>query len=131
MATTPPAPILPPQIAQQIASAASPAGVVGPGGSASIPNFAMLGRPGQPGLMDPVSALEAKVAELEQWAGEVSRLLNQVQPSLVALLTPIAQAGLALRAELAQMRDRSQAGPKVSGTNVAPPPGVYAGPPVG
>jgi hypothetical protein len=68
--------------------------------------------------------LLSKIDELEQWAGQVRSLLNLVQPSLIPLLVPIAQAGLALRAELNAIQQRATAGPQAAPPAPAPPPGT-------
>lgn len=65
---------------------------------------------------NPLDILEQKVDQLEGWAGEASRLIQQVDPSLSALLVPIAQAGLALRRELALKREQAEKGNVARGT---------------
>ena len=89
--------------------------------------FADMGRIGG-ALLDPLNIAEQKVMELEQWAGSMASLLEQVQPALTALLVPIAQAGKALQGEIAGMKQRAGAQTSVV-QGSAPPavPGVMPG----
>jgi hypothetical protein len=58
-------------------------------------------------LPDPISVLEGKMAQLEQWAAETAPLLTQVNPALGTLMVPIAQAGKAMQSEIANLRQRT------------------------
>ena len=100
----------PPEIAQQqMASAA--------------PMFTQMGAQMgamRPQMADPVSVLEGQIAQLEEWAGRTSMLLNQVNPGLSALLVPIAAAGKALQTEVASMRQQLAGPSPVVGGSVPP-----------
>lgn len=115
MATVPPFPLLPPQIAQQQFS--QPPEAV----------FAEMGRQGGSMLPNPLDLLDQKITELEVWAGQMAPLLSQIQPGLTALLVPIAQAGKALQQEIGGMRERAAQGPTVQGSVPPSVPGVMPG----
>lgn len=99
-------PPLPPDIQAQ--QAASP-----------LPTYARMGMAGI-SIPDPLTVLEGKMAQLEEWASEVAPLTNQLNPALTTLLVPIAQAGKAMQSEIANMRQRT-AGPSPMVTGSVPP----------
>ena len=81
---------------------------------------------------DPVSLLEAKLAELETWASDMNTQLEIVDPPAQAFLVPIAQAGQALKNRIQQLRDRVSGGPTGGGPVGIPNPaeGAPVRPPV-
>lgn len=107
-------PPLPPDIqAQQQAQPLSP-----------VPMFSQMGAQ----IPDPVSVLEAKLQQLEQWAAETAPLTNAVNPALTTLLVPIAQAGKALLSEIANLRQRTSGpSPQVMGSVPPNVPGNIPG----
>jgi hypothetical protein len=95
-------PPLPPEIQRQQQAQAGVA-----------PLFARMGQ----AIPDPVSVLEGQIAKLEAWAAETAPLTSQVNPALTTLLVPIAQAGKALQAEIANLRQRTTGpSPQVAGS---------------
>jgi len=97
----------PPEVQGQMQAQpqASPVSMFGQMGS-SIPN--------------PVTVLEGKMAQLEQWAAETAPLLTQLNPALATLLVPIAQAGKAMQTEIANLKQRT-AGPSPQVSGSVPP----------
>jgi len=71
-------------------------------------------------LPNPVSVLEGKMAQLEQWAAETAPLLQQLNPALATLMVPIAQAGKAMQSEIANLKARTS-GPSPQVTGSVPP----------
>ena len=116
MATTPPP--MPPDVAQQ----------ANPEVAQSIFSQQGVG-PQQNPSTEAAGQLKVKLQELEKWAGEMKRMLDTYDPSLSALLQPIAQAGVDLGKTLQEKQQRSGA---ATGSPVVPPqpPGnPAAGPP--
>lgn len=101
-------PPLPPQIQQQQMQPQGPQDMA-----------AMFGRMSS-AMPDPVTILEMQLAKLEAWAAETAPLTNQLNPALTTLLVPIAQAGKALQAEIAKLKQQT-AGPSPMVTGSVPP----------
>src|SRR5574337_1312671 len=86
---------LPPQLAAQQS----------PEGAQSA--FAQQGLPKpQPGMQAVQMAMQ-KVQELDKWAGDMAGILQQLDPSKMPLLAPIANAGKDLIRMLQEMAQRS------------------------
>jgi hypothetical protein len=84
---------------------------------------------GSPASGDMVAQLEKKVNDLEQTAGEIHMLLQQIDASAGALLVPIAQAGKALKQQVQEIKAR-QAGPSGSTPGMESTPTPAEKPPV-
>jgi hypothetical protein len=77
---------------------------------------AMFGRVGA-SIPDPISVLEGKMQQLEEWAADTAPLLTQINPALATLMTPIAQAGKAMQSEIANLKQRTGGqSPQVTGS---------------
>jgi hypothetical protein len=74
--------------------------------------------PQQNASTDAAGQVKSKLMELEKWAGEMKHLLDTFDPSLGALLQPIAQAGVDLGKALQEKQQRSGA---ATGSPVVPP----------
>jgi hypothetical protein len=102
--TIPATPMIPPQIRAQQAPAIPQSVFLQSG----VPGTA---QPGAPDVSaDPLSALEAKLSELEQWAGEFKALAQTAYPPIASLLYPIAKAGQVMQQMLGDVRARAEAG---------------------
>jgi hypothetical protein len=88
-----------------------------------------MGRSIIPSMVDPVSMLEAKLRELEQWMADMLSLTNRVHPPLKALLVPMANIGKAFEAEIAELRQRTQEPSPMMGGAESMTPAAAAVPP--
>lgn len=72
--------------------------------------------------------LMKKLEELEKWAGDFKVMLDTYDPSLSALLQPIAQAGMDLGKALKEKQQRSGAATGSPVVPAQPPANPAAGP---
>lgn len=100
---TPPFPDLPPSVRRQMATRQTPVFMAAGQNQAAMGQ----GQPGQAPSLDGVSQLEAKLGELESVTSDIMKILSVVHPPSAALLVPIAQAGKALQATVAELKARS------------------------
>lgn len=90
------APPPPPDVASQMDS---------PQAAQSV--FMQQGLPqSQPG-MEAVKQVTQKIKELEGWAVDMQRLIQQLHPPLMPLLQPIAQAGMDIQKAVNELAKRS------------------------
>lgn len=72
-----------------------------------------------PGPEELLSELESRLATLEQTTGEIGQLLDVIHRPTKALLVPIAQAGIALKQSIGQLRERLGAPPSPAPATMA------------
>lgn len=71
---------------------------------------------------DLVVQFKAKLTELETWTNDAMMLLQRINPAIMALLVPIAQAGKALQDQMADVEARNGEAPPQTGPGDEPTP---------
>jgi hypothetical protein len=78
------------------------------------------------GMANPLDLLDQQIDALEQNLGNLSQVVQSVNPAMGGIVIHIAKAGQALREEAAMLRQRAEGGPSAAsaGPEATPTPAV-------
>src|SRR3990167_8947548 len=95
-----------------------------PGATPAMMQAGMAG----PGMANPLDLLDQQIDVLEQNLGNLSQVIQSVNPAMGGIVIHIAKAGQALREEAALLRQRAEQGPSAASAGPEAVPTPATGP---